>query len=104
VSTDLRPQLDATLGGRYAIKREVGRGGMATVYLARDAKHERRVALKVLDPELGAVLGALDYAHAHAVIHRTEQTGHARVPAAVPRARRAPPGVERRRCRARVGA
>src|SRR5207342_3825616 len=35
-----------------------GRGGMATVYLARDVKHDRRVALKVLSPELGAVLGA----------------------------------------------
>src|SRR4051794_2146536 len=48
----------AALEGRYIIDREVGRGGMATVYLARDLRHERRVALKVLDPELGAVLGA----------------------------------------------
>jgi serine/threonine protein kinase len=50
-------QLNARLTGRYAIERELGRGGMATVYLARDLKHDRRVALKVLDPELGAVLG-----------------------------------------------
>jgi tetratricopeptide (TPR) repeat protein/tRNA A-37 threonylcarbamoyl transferase component Bud32 len=46
------------LGGRYAIEREVGRGGMATVYLARDLKHERPVAIKVLRPELAAMLGA----------------------------------------------
>src|SRR6478736_1360253 len=51
-------RLNASLTGRYAIEREVGRGGMATVYLARDLRHDRHVALKVLDPELGAVLGA----------------------------------------------
>lgn len=50
--------LAGALAQRYTIEREIGRGGMATVYLARDLKHDRRVALKVLDPELGAVLGA----------------------------------------------
>ena len=50
-------QLSASLAGRYDVEREIGRGGMATVYLARDARHNRRVALKVLSPELGAVLG-----------------------------------------------
>ena len=45
------------LQGRYAIDREIGRGGMATVFLARDVRHNRHVALKVLNPELGAVLG-----------------------------------------------
>src|SRR3989442_9918828 len=49
--------LAAVLSDRYVIEREVGSGGMATVYLARDVKHNRRVALKVLKPELGAVLG-----------------------------------------------
>ena len=44
------------LSGRYVIEREIGAGGMATVYLARDPKHHRRVAVKVLRPELGAVL------------------------------------------------
>jgi len=50
-------QLGAALSGRYEIEREIGAGGMATVYLARDVKHHRKVALKVLKPELGAVLG-----------------------------------------------
>src|SRR5256712_976945 len=51
-------RLAAALAGRYAIERELGAGGMATVYLARDLKHSRDVALKVLRPELAAVLGA----------------------------------------------
>jgi hypothetical protein len=50
-------QLTSALAGRYTIERQVGEGGMATVYLARDVKHNRRVALKVLRPELGFVLG-----------------------------------------------
>ena len=50
-------RLRATLTDRYAIDREVGRGGMATVFLAHDLKHDRRVALKVLHPELAASLG-----------------------------------------------
>jgi serine/threonine protein kinase len=49
--------LASALSGRYEIDREIGRGGMATVYLARDLKHARSVALKVLSPELGAILG-----------------------------------------------
>ena len=49
--------LNAALSGRYEIQREIGAGGMATVYLARDIRHDRRVAVKVLKPELGAVLG-----------------------------------------------
>jgi len=54
---DLRDGLDAELRGRYVIERELGRGGMATVFLARDLRHERPVALKVLHPELAATLG-----------------------------------------------
>jgi tRNA A-37 threonylcarbamoyl transferase component Bud32/TolB-like protein/tetratricopeptide (TPR) repeat protein len=50
-------RLKRALAERYTIERELGRGGMATVYLARDLKHERRVALKVLHPELARVLG-----------------------------------------------
>ena len=49
--------LAASLEQHYRIEREIGRGGMATVYLARDLRHDRRVALKVLNPDLGAVLG-----------------------------------------------
>ena len=50
-------QLNSALAGRYEIEREIGAGGMATVYLARDLRHERPVALKVLDPELASQLG-----------------------------------------------
>jgi len=55
---DLSERVRASLAGRYTIERELGRGGMATVYLARDVKHDRPVALKLLRPELAAVLGA----------------------------------------------
>jgi serine/threonine-protein kinase len=51
------PTLAAALAARYTIERELGRGGMATVYLARDLKHDRPVALKLLSPDLAAVLG-----------------------------------------------
>ena len=49
--------LRAALADRYRIERELGRGGMATVYLAHDLKHDRPVALKVLHPEIAASLG-----------------------------------------------
>ncbi len=50
-------RLETALSDRYRIERQLGAGGMATVYLATDLKHDREVALKVLRPELGAVLG-----------------------------------------------
>jgi serine/threonine protein kinase/Tfp pilus assembly protein PilF len=50
--------LRAALADRYRLERELGRGGMATVYLAEDLKHHRKVAIKVLRPELAAMLGA----------------------------------------------
>jgi serine/threonine protein kinase/tetratricopeptide (TPR) repeat protein len=55
--TDLPAALAAGLRERYVFERELGRGGMATVYLARDLKHKRPLALKVLRPELAASLG-----------------------------------------------
>ncbi|MDH4045275.1 MAG: serine/threonine-protein kinase, partial [Gemmatimonadota bacterium] len=51
-------QLKVSLADRYVIERELGAGGMATVFLAHDVKHNRKVALKVLRPELAAVIGA----------------------------------------------
>ncbi|MBK7784779.1 MAG: protein kinase [Gemmatimonadetes bacterium] len=51
-------RLAAALADRYTLERELGQGGMATVYLAHDLKHERQVAIKVLRPELAAVIGA----------------------------------------------
>jgi Tol biopolymer transport system component len=56
--TSVADRLSAALAGRYRIERELGAGGMATVYLADDLKHDRKVAIKVLKPELAAVLGA----------------------------------------------
>ncbi len=56
--TEFTSRLRAALEDRYRIERELGQGGMATVYLAQDLKHDRKVALKVLKPELAAVLGA----------------------------------------------
>ena len=56
--TDSVQRLTAALSDRYRIERELGSGGMATVYLAQDIKHDRRVAVKVLRPELAAVIGA----------------------------------------------
>src|SRR3970282_2050702 len=54
---DALAQVKSALEGPYTVEREIGAGGMATVYLARDVRHNRSVALKVLNPELGAVLG-----------------------------------------------
>jgi len=54
---DLSQRLTAALADRYRIERELGRGGMATVFLAQDLKHDRRVAIKVLDPEVAAAIG-----------------------------------------------
>ena len=52
------PRLSTALSDRYRIERELGAGGMATVYLAHDLRHDRKVAIKVLRPELAAVIGA----------------------------------------------
>jgi len=57
LQTDQLERLNAALAGRYAVERELGSGGMATVYLADDLKHRRKVAVKVLRPELASIIG-----------------------------------------------
>src|SRR3954468_15957235 len=57
-SMDLLEQLTAALGDRYRVERELGHGGMAVVFLAEDLKHRRRVAIKLLKPDLSAVVGS----------------------------------------------
>jgi serine/threonine protein kinase len=61
--TDTPVRLSAALADRYRVERELGAGGMATVYLAEDLRHHRKVALKVLRPELAAVIGAERFLH-----------------------------------------
>jgi serine/threonine protein kinase len=56
--SEIAERLKLALADRYRIERELGAGGMATVFLAEDLKHDRKVALKILKPELAAVLGA----------------------------------------------
>jgi serine/threonine-protein kinase len=83
-----RERLQEALAGRYRVERELGAGGMATVYLAQDAKHDRRVAIKVLHPELAASIGAerfgreirtvarLQHPHILMLIDSGEAAGH----------------------------
>ena len=70
---DIDARLAAALADRYRIEREIGAGGMATVYLAHDVRHDRKVALKVLRPELAAVIGADRFL---AEIHTTAALQH----------------------------
>jgi serine/threonine protein kinase/tetratricopeptide (TPR) repeat protein len=58
MSVEQIQHLTAALSDRYRVLQELGRGGMATVYIAQDLKHRREVAIKVLDPELAAIIGS----------------------------------------------
>jgi serine/threonine protein kinase len=61
--TDTVAEIQNLLGNRYLVERPIGQGGMATVYLAQDTKHDRQVAVKLLRPEIGALLGAGRFLH-----------------------------------------
>src|SRR5205823_510576 len=74
--TDLAARLTSALAGRYTIERLLGRGGMATVFLARDVKHDREVAIKVLAPELSAAIPAERF---HREIHIQARLHHPHV-------------------------
>ncbi|HET9232996.1 MAG TPA: serine/threonine-protein kinase, partial [Candidatus Eisenbacteria bacterium] len=69
---DLLSRLQTALADRYAVETEIGRGGMSTVYLARDLRHDRRVALKVLDPALGERVGTEAFLHEMQVTARLQ--------------------------------
>lgn len=58
--TDVAAGLRDTLTGRYTIDREIGRGGMASVFLAHDVRHGRPVAVKVLNPQIAAGVSTID--------------------------------------------
>src|SRR5688572_10690883 len=86
--TDIPDRLRSELAGRYTIERELGRGGMATVLLARDLRHDRPVALKVMHPDLAKALGTerflreiriaarLQHPHILSVLDSGEDAGH----------------------------
>ncbi|MGH7625488.1 MAG: serine/threonine-protein kinase, partial [Gemmatimonadaceae bacterium] len=71
-------RLSAALAERYQVERELGRGGMATVYLAHDVRHDRSVALKVLRSELSAIVGAERF------LHEIRTTAHLQHPHILP--------------------
>jgi serine/threonine-protein kinase len=76
--TDAPNRLRSALSDRYAIERELGQGGMATVYLAHDLRHERRVTIKVFRPALAAVIGAERF------LCEIKTIAHPRTPSAAP--------------------
>ncbi len=69
------PLLNTTLAGRYTLERELGSGGMAVVYLAHDRKHDRKVAVKVLRPELSSLIGPDRFVHEIQVAARLNHPG-----------------------------
>ena len=69
------PLLNTTLAGRYTLERELGSGGMALVYLAHDRKHDRKVAVKVLRPELSSLIGPDRFVHEIQVAARLNHPG-----------------------------
>jgi serine/threonine protein kinase len=71
---DILPRLSEALAGRYVIERQLGAGGMATVYLAKELKHDHEVALKVLRPEIAAQLGAERFLNEVKITARLDHT------------------------------
>src|SRR5690242_8947455 len=67
---DAKDRLNEALAGRYAVDREIGRGGAASVWLADDSRHHRSVAIKVLNPDLAVLLGATRFLREIEIIAR----------------------------------
>jgi eukaryotic-like serine/threonine-protein kinase len=76
VAADLASRLSSALADRYVVERQLGRGGMATVFLAHDVKHDRHVAIKVVDPELSAAISGERF---HREIHILAKLRHPHV-------------------------
>src|SRR6185503_1517392 len=76
--TGIPTELTTALSSRYRFERELGAGGMAIVYLARDLKHDRDVAIKVLKPEVAAAIGV------HRFLTEIRTTGHLKHPHILP--------------------
>jgi len=89
--TEITARLSTALADRYKIESHLGEGGMANVYLAHDVKHDRKVAVKVLRPELAAVLGPERF------VQEIKTTANLQHPHILPRS--PPPATSIHRCR-----
>jgi serine/threonine protein kinase len=78
-SRDIVSRLTSALAGRYRVEREIGSGGMATVYLATDLRHSRVVAIKVLNREIAQAVGGDRFIREISITARLQASGHPHV-------------------------